>query len=99
VALLRTVALYWQQERVAKSAQEAVDAARELFDRAVTFADHLAALGRGLDTAVTAYNKAVGSYESRLAPAGRRLMDLKVMDPVKEGKTPKALDTRPRDLG
>ena len=47
--------------------------AAELHKRLGTMADHLAKVGRGLDWAVRAYNKAVGSYGSRVLVSARRL--------------------------
>ena len=41
-----------------------------------TFVDHFSKVGRGLTQSVTAFNKAVGSYERRILPAGRRVSEL-----------------------
>ena len=44
---------------------------------------HLAKMGRGLNTAVNAYNAAVGSYDGRVMPEGRRLKELGIKDSPK----------------
>jgi len=76
IALLRTVGLYWRQHDLAEGAREIQGWAEELHKRVTVFAEHLAAVGKHLGQAQGAYNKAVGSYESRVLPAGRRLEEL-----------------------
>ncbi|MCA9751255.1 MAG: DNA recombination protein RmuC [Gemmatimonadetes bacterium] len=80
VALLRTVAIYWQQRSLAENAQRIADVARELYDRAATFGDHLGKVGKGLDDAVIAFNKAVASFERRFLPMSQKLRDLHAAD-------------------
>ena len=41
-------------------------------------AGHFHHLGKDIDRCVTTYNQLVGSYEKRVAPAGRRLTELGV---------------------
>jgi DNA recombination protein RmuC len=97
VALLRTVAIYYQQRSLADNAREIADTARELYDRAAKFGDDLARAGRGLKTAVDAYNAAVGSFERRFLPMGQKLENLKVTEQSRrELGAPPALTEGPR---
>jgi DNA recombination protein RmuC len=80
IALLRTVAIYWQQSSVVENAEAIAAAARELYERAAKFGEDLARLGRGLRTALEAYNAAIGSYDRRLMPMGRKLEEMKVTE-------------------
>jgi DNA recombination protein RmuC len=72
IALLRTVAYCWQQETVAESAREVSRLGRELYERLGVFAGHFAKVGRALDSAIETYNKAVGSFETRVLVSARK---------------------------
>jgi DNA recombination protein RmuC len=76
IALLRTVAYGWQQEAVARNAQEIAEAGRELYARVRTLMNHAVDLGSRLRSTVEAYNKFVGSLERRLLPHARRFETL-----------------------
>jgi DNA recombination protein RmuC len=73
IALLRAVHYGWRQEQVAESAREIADSARELHRRLGRFVEPLAKLGRQLDSAASAYNEAVGSFDHRVVPQVRRI--------------------------
>lgn len=73
IGLLRAVHYGWKQELIAASAREIAETARELHKRIARFVDPFARLGRQLGSAVTAYNEAVGSFESRVIPQLRRI--------------------------
>ena len=76
IALLRSVAVSWQQHAQTENAQKIAEAAQTLFARVVVFTEHLEKIRGGLETANKAFNQAVGSYESRVRPAGETLQKL-----------------------
>jgi DNA recombination protein RmuC len=75
IGLLKTIAHGWQQETVAEKAREIAGLGRDLYERLGTFGRHLAKAGRGLDTAVGAYNEAVASLETRVLVTARKFRE------------------------
>ena len=75
VAIARTVAQVWRQDKIAREAVEIGKAGAELYDRLAIAAEHMKRVGGGLETAVTNYNKFVGSFERNVLSAGRRLQE------------------------
>ena len=71
LALLRTCATAWARTAVNDDARELVELGRTLYERLGTVAGHLDALGTALSRSVAAYNRAVGSVESRLLVTAR----------------------------
>jgi len=94
VALLRTVAYAWRQEALTRNAVAVHRLGRELYDRLTTMGEHVARLGGALGTAVTAYNKAVGSLEARVLVSARKLAELGVSDEALA--TPPQVELAPR---
>lgn len=78
LALLRAVAFGWQQQDIAKNAEEIRDAGQELCDRLVKMLAHFDEVGSSLGGAVDAFNKTVGSFDRRVMPSVRRFQELKV---------------------
>ena len=76
IALLRSVAVSWQQHAQTENAAAIARAAQELFSRVCVFTEHFARIGEGLAKANEAFNKASASYQSRVRPAGEKLIEL-----------------------
>ena len=92
IAFLRTVAMAWQQESVQKNAQEIADAALELYHRLRKFAEHLSQVGKSLDSAVTHYNKSVGSFDKRLIVQARKFESLGVTGELDSLNSPNVVE-------
>ena len=78
IALLKSIAYGWQQETLAKNAQEIQNLGKDLYARVATLTEHIVNMGKGLDRAVTSYNKAISSLESRVLTAARKFDQLGV---------------------
>jgi DNA recombination protein RmuC len=72
VALLKSVAYGWQQERMAENAQAAVDLAQELHKRFSTLGERLEKLGKSISNTVRDFNQTVATAESRVLPQARK---------------------------
>jgi DNA recombination protein RmuC len=73
IGLLWAVHYGWRQELIAQSAREIAESARELHGRLGRFVEPLSRVGRQLDSAVSAYNEAIGSFDHRVIPQVRRI--------------------------
>lgn len=76
LSLLKGAAYGWRQERIAQSAEQISELGKELYNRISVMANHLAQVGDALGKATMAYNRSVGSLESRVLVQARRFKDL-----------------------
>jgi DNA recombination protein RmuC len=77
IALLRSVAVSWQQHAQTENAAAIAEAAQELFTRVCKFTEHFENIRAGLVKANEAFNGAVGSYERMVRPAGEKIQKLR----------------------
>ncbi|WP_221892561.1 DNA recombination protein RmuC [Pontivivens nitratireducens] len=78
IALLKSVAYGWQQERMSENAQRATDLAQELYKRLSTLGKHLDKLGRSISNSVRDYNTIVGTVESRVLVTAKQFEGMSI---------------------
>ena len=98
VAIARTVASVWRQEKLAEEAAEIARLGKELHSRLATMGSHVVKLGRNLELATSAYNSFVGSLESQVLTQAKRFEALEVSSGSKEIESLPVIDTSPRAL-
>ena len=98
VAIARTVASVWRQERLAEEAAEIARLGKELHARLVTMGGHVSRLGKNLETAMGAYNAFVGSLESQVMTSARRFETLNVETGDKAIEALPMVEQSPRPL-
>src|SRR3954469_2481564 len=98
VAIARTVASVWRQERLAEEAAEIARLGKELHSRLATMGGHVVKLGRNLELATTAYNSFVGSLESQVMTQAKRFEALEVSSGAKEIEALPIVELSPRPL-
>ncbi|HJO35249.1 MAG: DNA recombination protein RmuC [Pseudomonadota bacterium] len=98
IAIARTVAMVWQQERAADDARRIAALGKELYDRLATLGEHVARLGKSLDQATGHYNRLVGSLESQVMTSAQRFRDLAIDPPKKPIEPLVPVTTEPRVL-
>lgn len=98
VAIARTVASVWRQEKLAQEAAEIARLGRELHSRLATMGSHIAKVGRNLEQASGAYNAMVGSLESQVMTQAKRFEALEVSSGAKEIEPLPMVETAIRPL-
>jgi DNA recombination protein RmuC len=97
VAIAKTVASIWRQEKLAEAAQEIASLGKELHSRLATMNEHMTRVGKNLATANSAYNQMVGSFESQVLSQAKRFETLGAGS-AKSLDTPPMVEIAPRPL-
>jgi DNA recombination protein RmuC len=97
VAIARTVASVWRQEKLTEAAEEIAGLGKELHSRLATMAQHMERVGKNLATANAAYNQMVGSFESQVFTQARRFEALGAGS-AKELPEPPMVEAAPRPM-
>ena len=97
VGILKVVALTWSQKKLAKNTEEIQVLGQELYERIYKVAEHFSKVGSNLDATVKAYNKAVGTLESRVLVTARKFDKLGISG-KEQVEEISPIDTSPREL-
>jgi DNA recombination protein RmuC len=98
VAIARTVASVWRQEKLAEEAAEIARLGKELHSRLATMGGHVARMGRNLELATGAYNAFVGSLETQVMTQAKRFEALEVSSGAKAIEDLPLVEGAPRPL-
>lgn len=97
LSLLKAIAYGWRQEEVTQQAENIHKLGKQLFERVRTLAEHLERLGKAIGSAVGAYNQTIGSIQTRVLPAAKKLGELTTGEEDAIAET-RQVDAMPREL-
>ncbi len=98
VAIARTVAAVWRQEKLAGEARAIAELGKELYARLSVMGAHVTRLGKNLATASDAYNSFVGSLESQVLTSAKRFEQLNIDTGGKAIEAPPVIESAVRPL-
>ncbi|GAB91691.1 DNA recombination protein RmuC [Gordonia rhizosphera] len=99
IALLRTVALGWRHDAMARDAAVIHQLGTELHHRLGGVLGHLDRLGGSLRRAVESFNSTVGAVDTRLGVTARKLADLEAIHGEPEHTSVSPIDITVRSAG
>lgn len=99
VALLRTVALGWRHDAMARDAATIHQLGTELHHRIGAVLTHLDRLGGSLRRAVESFNSTVGAVDSRVGVTARKLAELDALHGEPDHPVPATIDITARPAG
>ena len=84
LAIAKTVALNWRQDKLADEAREIGKLGADIYSAIAVMAEHLVRMRRNLGETVSNYNDFIGSLERNVLPKARRFAEMG----VEQGKKP-----------
>ncbi len=98
IAMLRAVAVGFQERMLSEKAGELVGDVKELSERIAVAVEHLEGLGSAITSTATKYNQFVGSYQTRVLPQVRKIEASGVQSKKAVTGLP-AVEVQPRSIG
>ncbi|MGA0164469.1 MAG: DNA recombination protein RmuC [Bdellovibrionota bacterium] len=92
IALLRAVAYGWQQEKLSENIRQVADIGQELYKRISDMSSHFNRVGKNLQQAVEAYNKTLGTLESRVLVSARKMNEFKMTGELESLESPAGVE-------
>jgi DNA recombination protein RmuC len=80
IALLKAVAYGWKQSSLAQNALEISALGKDMHKRLGDLVGHFTQLGQKLSQSVEAYNRSIGTLETRVLVSARKFQELRVTD-------------------
>lgn len=107
IAMLKSAALNWRQEKMTENAQAVAAMAKDLYDSLRVMSTNLSGLGKALSGALSKYNSTVGGFESRVLSRARKFAEYELpgvennIDPIDtvEGAPRLLRDATPKQSG
>lgn len=78
IAMLKSAALNWRQEKMTENAQAVAAMAKDLYDSLQVMSRNLSGLGKALSGALGKYNATVGGFESRVLSRARKFAEYEI---------------------
>jgi len=94
IALLRSVAYGWREERISENAREISQLGNQLYERIAVLNQHFVQLGKSLESSVRSYNQTVASLETRVLSAARRFPELGAASDAEELPVPEPVASK-----
>ncbi len=98
IAMLKSAALNWRQEKMTENAQAVAAMAKDLYDSLQVMSRNLSGLGKALSGALNKYNATVGGFESRVLSRARKFADYEIPGVESELEALAPLEETPRAL-
>lgn len=98
IAMLKSAALNWRQEKMTENAAAVAAMAKDLYDSLRRMGDNLSGLGKSIKSAVDRYNDLVANVEARVMPRARKFADYELPGVDAAIKEVSPLEVAPREL-